>query len=94
MKTFKIHGDNIVECERTLALILQALNVRRKSVHGPEGTAVCPTFRLNYGTPPEEFVFTFLPGYGRWNQDILAYVRNRGGKLRESVFEKVILGFR
>jgi hypothetical protein len=84
MKNFHVHGDNIVECERTLSLILQALDLKPESIHGPEGIATCPRFHFNYGSSQEKFVFDFLPGYGRWNQDILAYIRNRGGKLREA----------
>lgn len=80
---FKIHGDNIVECERTLLLIIDALNSRTINVDGPFGSAVCPSFHLelvHYATP---MTFTFLPGFGRWSQDILALVRDRGGPIRE-----------
>ena len=80
---FKIHGDNIVECERTLLLIIDALNSETINVDGPFGSAVCPSFHLelvSYSTP---VTFTFLPGFGRWSQDILALVRDRGGPIRE-----------
>jgi len=84
VQAFRIHGGNIVECERTLALILEALGIGTCSIRGPVGSPVCPQFTLDYGAPAQRFNFTFLPGYGRWNQDILAHVRNRGGRLRET----------
>lgn len=81
---FKIHGDNIVECERTLLLIIDALNSETINVDGPFGSAVCPSFRLELVSFATTMTFTFLPGFGRWSQDILALVRDRGGPIREA----------
>jgi hypothetical protein len=41
---YHIHGDNIVECERTLQLVESALADQLLSIAGPCGSAVCPSF--------------------------------------------------
>lgn len=79
MKHFRIHGDNIVECERTLALIERAFS---STATGPTGSIVCPSYSLE--TNVGVFSFTFFPGYERWDASIVDYVRQRGGVLRET----------
>lgn len=82
--SFHIHGDNIVECERTLSLIENALGDKDYTTEGPFGSHVCPSFRLKPRGGGESLEFTFFPGYGRWNSDILQMIRNMGGTLREA----------
>jgi len=82
-RQFHIHGDNIVECERTLDLIAQALGCDDSDIIGPSGSCVCPSFTIN-SHDAGVFHFTFFPGFGRWKQDILSLVRQQGGVLRES----------
>lgn len=79
---FHIHGDNIVECERTFELIKAALSDRIVSITGPNGSTVCPEYQLQLRD--DQIHLTFYPGFGRWNDDILQYVRERGGILREA----------
>ena len=90
--SFHIHGDNIVECQRTVALIRAALADITRSFRGPYGSPVCPSyeFTLNdVGSPP--LLLTLYPGFGRWNHDILDLVRRRGGTLREAA-DAIITG--
>lgn len=79
---FHIHGDNIVECERTLELIQYALSDLIESIAGPSGSVVCPEFSVNLRNAEQPLRFIFYPGFGRWQQDILSLVRQRGGPLR------------
>lgn len=81
---FHIHGDNIVECERTFDLIKTALADRLASITGPHGSPVCPEFELQLRTSKDTLHLTFYPGFGRWNHDIIQFVRERGGILREA----------
>ncbi len=83
MPDFRIHGDNIVECERTLNLIAQALGVPDQDLPTPTGSPLAPRFTLTLGNG-EVFTFTFLPGFGRWDVNVLDVVRQRGGRLREA----------
>lgn len=79
-----IHSDNIVECERTFDLIKAALADRIESIIGPEGSASCPIFQLRLKNKKEPLHLTFFPGFGLWNEDILQFIRERGGTLREA----------
>lgn len=81
---FHIHGDNIVECERTFDLIIQALSNQLLSITGPNGSPVCPEFQIHIQNKKTPLHFTFYPGFGRWNEDILQSIRERGGNLREA----------
>lgn len=80
-----IHGDNIVECERTLEIIKAAFKHQVLSIRVPSGSPVCPEFLLSLrGTRTQSVHLTFYPGFGRWNEDILRVVHERGGILREA----------
>ena len=84
MPDFRIHGDNIVECERTLELIARALNIPPDAHLVPTGSPLTPTYTLVPPGSKDPYRFTFYPGYGRWDTNILEVVRRRGGTLREA----------
>lgn len=84
MPEFRIHGDNIVECERTLELIARALGVSSDAHLVPTGSPLTPTYTLVPPGSKDPFRFTLYPGYGRWDTNILEVVRRRGGTLREA----------
>ena len=84
MTKFQIHGDNIVECERTLDLIVRALGIPPTTPLYPSGSPLTPTYALTTPDGKSSFEFTFLPGFGRWDVDIRDMIRRRGGKLREA----------
>ena len=79
MKTFAIYGDNIVECERMLALLQRSLHSSRCSV---AGAAPAPTFWMD--TPSGQYEFHCYPGFCRWEHDIISSMRQAGGILRET----------
>jgi len=79
---FHIHGDNIVECERTLRLIELALADELQSRSGPLGSPTNPSFEFVMRNG--QGVFVFFPGFGRWNQDIRQLIRDSGGIIREA----------
>lgn len=81
---FHLHGDNIVECERTLHLIVAALRDIIVTASGPEGSPVCPTYTLTLRNQSLPCTFTFYPGYNRWDKNILSLVQQGGGTLREA----------
>lgn len=80
---FRIHGDNIVECHRTLDLLVAAFECKNDDIAGPYGSAIAPTYRLKT-SHNGQLSFQFFPGYGRWNQDILTLILSKGGILREA----------
>lgn len=71
----RIHGDNIIECERSLSLISQALK------QTPQYISSSPTCMPMYmlGT----IQFDLLSGHGRWGVDIAEALAKNGGVLRE-----------
>jgi len=81
---FRIHGDNIVECERTLSLIEKGLFADIVDKKGPLGSAIAPSFQFKLKNSGIYLIFTFFPGFRRWNKDILSLIHDRGGMLREA----------
>lgn len=80
MLHLRVHGDNIVEFERTLGQIGVALEL--DDLSGPSGLAVTPSLQTE--SQFEKVRFDLFPGFGRWDIDILDVVRRRGGVLREA----------
>lgn len=79
MKTFAIYGDNIVECERMLALLQRSLHATHCHACG---TTTAPTFLLE--SPSGKYRFHAFPGFCRWEHDLIAAMRHSGGVLRET----------
>ena len=90
-KRFHLHGDNIVECERTVTLIRAALKDIIKQVRGPYGSPVCPSYEITVKDDEAPITLVLYPGFGRWDRDILELIRQRGGTLREAA-DTVITG--
>lgn len=80
-RKLNIHGDNIVECERAFELCKKALNIEESKIL-KETSIFCPTFFVTNKT--DDFIFTFFPGYGRWNFNILSLIQNTENSLREA----------
>lgn len=89
--SFHIHGDNIVECERTVEVIRDALADITRCFRGPYGSPVCPSYELTLNDVASSLELTLYPGFGRWNYNILDLVRRRGGTLREAA-DAIITG--
>ena len=79
-RTLRIHGDNIVECERTLKMIAEAYGSTYKLLDSP---IYFPKYSIT--TPSCTFVIELLSGHGRWSGlDVGDIIHKSGGKLRES----------
>lgn len=84
VRSFRIYGDNIVECQRAFGIICDALLVPPKDISFDTTSIVLPTFEFQLnGT---QLSFQMIPGYGenRWNVDILKLLDSKGGLLREA----------
>ena len=77
----RIHGDNIVECERAVTLIADAIGSDAKT-YGPDNSLTCPEYKII--SPTFAIRFELFPGFRRWNRDILEVVTLNGGTLREA----------
>lgn len=74
----RIHGDNIVECERSLALISAAYNI---TPIAQSQFLYKPTYILE--TDKEILHIDLLPGHDRWGVNIADILLKNGGVLRE-----------
>jgi len=80
-RNFHIHGDNIVECERVFSLIRTAHEPGYSCV-GPTGNPSTPRFLLKNDIDEMEFIL--FPGYGRWDENVLRFITDVAGTLREA----------
>ena len=78
MVDLRIHGDNIVECERTLDLVARALGITEAARLAPINSPVAPSVMVEVPTSGTRVKVTLLPGYSRWNRDILEMIALRG----------------
>jgi len=78
----RIHGDNIVECERSMHLIVESVLGSNAIISFPMGSVLNPT----YEAKNDDFILhiQYFPGYGRWEPDILDYIQSKGAVLREA----------
>jgi hypothetical protein len=83
-RKFNLHGDNVVECERILHLVELALSDSLVSLSGPFGPPANPSFQLRLAGGREVLHFTFYPGFGRWNDDVLRLIQGGNRNLREA----------
>lgn len=67
---FRIHGDNIIECERSLTLVAEAFNV--KPVWDKSAPIYKPIYVFEIGN--EKYVFELLPGHDRWGVDFVIVI--------------------
>ena len=80
-RKFRIHGDNVVECERTLQLLAEGLGQKPKLLSG--SSPLHPEFEYKLGNG-ETYIFELLPGHGRWGIDISKGLVTAGSQLREN----------
>ena len=69
-----IHRDYIVECERTLFIIINTINDLIKSVARPISALIRPEYLINLNIQDDPLRIIFYPGFGRWNEDIFSFV--------------------
>lgn len=80
IRNLRIHGDNIIECERTLKMIAEALKSTYELLNSP-------VYFPKYSIKTKEclFVIELLSGHGRWSDiDLGDIIYKAGGRLRES----------
>lgn len=84
---YRIHGDNIIECELALEVIVDALQYSGVSILcKPEivnSTSFAPILKVVAND--QELFFEFFPGHGRWNVSLSKYISSLGAPLREAV---------
>ena len=84
MNDLNIHGDNIVECERALTLILESFGDSIVDCSLTGNSVACPRFSIKLRNDDAHRTITFFPGFGRWEIDVLSAIYDQGGVLREA----------
>lgn len=77
---FRIHGDNIVECDRCLDLLAQAFDAQVRFL---SSDPFRPAFELTKGGKIL-FGIDLIPGHGRWQINLQKMFREHGAPLREA----------
>ena len=79
IRNLRIHGDNIVECERTLKMIAEAYHSTYEWINSP---VYFPKYIIQ--TKDNLFEIELLSGHGRWSGIHLGdIIYKAGGRLRE-----------
>lgn len=77
-KFLRIHGDNIVECERSLQMIHEAIGGQIELLENP---IYIPKYRIL--NDDLDLTIELLSGHGRWGVNIGEELKKNGGILRE-----------
>ena len=86
IKHFRIHGDNIVECERLYAIITKSI-----PIHNEERfflSPACPSVKITT-TNFDTLFFKYFPGFNkntsdRWTSNIFQILKVKGSFLNET----------
>lgn len=88
MKTiYRIHGDNIMECEVATSVILESISFAtgsRPTTELVDSISFTPSFSVKFENGLT-FILEYFPGHNRWNVSLPDYLAQRGALLRESV---------
>lgn len=89
MQKYRIHGDNIVECERIANLIIKEVNPHKisRSLIAPSTISVDMSF--SFQGSEYEWNFELLPGFNksnrhRWSKNIFDILKDNGSFLDET----------
>ena len=86
---FKIHGDNVVECERIASLILSEINPKKFSKSLMSPSTITMDISFSYNGNDFDWHLELLPGFNkagraRWKGDIFEPLRQNGSFLDET----------
>lgn len=89
MEYFRIHGDNIVECERILSLIISEVNPTNIEKKLLSPSTIVVDMEFTYLNSEYYWHFDLLPGFNksgrsRWDADILKTLHQNGSFLAET----------
>ncbi len=80
---FRIHGDNILECETALRLIVESICSEGLSPVFKKSAVYAPVYGIK-DFEGNSLQIQLFPGYGRWKFDISKYLSTKGASLREA----------
>lgn len=86
IKHFRIHGDNIVECERLYTIITKSIQIQNEERFFL--SPACPSVKVTT-TDSDTFFFKYFPGFNkntsdRWTSNIFQILKDNGSFLNET----------
>lgn len=89
MNTYRIHGDNIVECERIANIIINTLKPKKIKTSLSSPSAMVIEFKTTYAKTLIEWRLELLPGFNknkkkRWESNIFEALKEAGGYFDET----------
>lgn len=86
IKHFRIHGDNIVECERLFNLISKSIQIQKAERYFL--SPACPSVKVTT-TDSDILFFEYFPGFNkntsdRWTSNIFQILKDNGSFLNET----------
>ena len=89
LKRFRIHGDNIVECERIAKIILKEIAPTYSEISLVSPSTIVYNIQFNYLGHRFEWQLELLPGFNkagrkRWEANIFTGLKNSGSFLDET----------
>ena len=89
MTTFRIHGDNIVECERVTQIILDALKPNKITTQLIAPSTTMFSLQSSYDGEDIDWHFELLPGFNknnkkRWPGNIFDSLKEAGSFFDET----------
>ncbi len=101
---YRIHGDNILECERALFLVADSVSGLPRRLPSP---LFMSRYEINIANQDNQIllVIELLAGHGRWRVDIAQVLQAHGAPLREATdavltrvsadgqYEEIVLAF-
>lgn len=88
-KIFRIHGDNIIECERIVKIILKELNEKKVMVTLLNPSVIVYSIDFKYNDQDYHWIIELLPGFNknnstRWEKNIFKVLSENGSFLDET----------
>lgn len=89
MDIYRIHGDNIVECERIVKIIIDKTNANIKNVFTISPSTIVIELDFKYENITYSWRLELLPGFNkakrhRWKDDIFSSLKDNGSFLDET----------
>lgn len=89
INTFRIHGDNIVECERIAKIIVDEVCPLRLNTYLHSASTIVMELSFSYQGIAYDWIIELLPGFNksgrkRWEDDIFKILKQNGSFLDET----------
>ena len=86
---FRIHGDNIIECERIAKILLEQLEPLTQDAHLSSPSTITIDITFRYSNKEHEWHLDLLPGFNkagrtRWTKNIFDVLKENGSFLDET----------